>query len=166
MFRLRLFPIASLVLGLCILVGISEDGQARTGAEGDGLSIGDFNIPEAVGLPAPVAGVERANEESLGAPVMHGGTAQDAADAAVLELVEQEEGIRLIETGSGLGVVSCASAYYATESLSADIVLRGQRLAFVKAGLGAKAGLVEYMQGLSLEGQTRIASSFRTEDTD
>ncbi len=129
-----------------------------------GVLIGDIQVPPGAGLPEAPDRIERESVEGLPVEVLRGDTVEDAASAAVLDLDDSGEGVRLIETGSGLGVVSTSVAYYASDSASEDLVLISQRGAFLEADLRARAGMMEFLQGALLEGRSDLLRRFSTSD--
>lgn len=89
-----------------------------------------------------------------------------AAERAAIEagLTLESDGVETIEVGSGIAVISAATAYYNVEIANPTLLLQGQRFASVQASLGAEAALVRYFEGMDQTALTKITESFQSED--
>lgn len=89
------------------------------------------------------------------------------AEMAAIEsgLALETDGVEVIEVGSGIAVVACATAYYTTDQSNQALALQGQRYACLEASLGAQSSILNYFEGLTLESATELKSKFSSEDS-
>jgi len=80
-------------------------------------------------------------------------------------LALEADGVEVIEVGSGIAVVACATAYYTTDQSNPALALQGQRYACLEASLGAQSSILNYFEGLSLEYALELKSKFSSEDS-
>ena len=90
-----------------------------------------------------------------------------AAERAAIEsgLTLEADGVEVVEVGSGIAVVACATAYYNTELPNPALVLQGQRYACLKASLSAQSSILNHFEGLTLATATELKSKFSSEDS-
>ena len=89
-----------------------------------------------------------------------------AAERAAIEagLTLESDGVETIEVGSGIAVISAATAYYDVDIANPALLLQGQRFASMQASLGAEAALVRYFEGMDQTALTKMTESFQSED--
>lgn len=130
-----------------------------------------FVVPHAQSNPDAHRGVEDPSSvtvvenESLDVEVVSGATEQDAINHAQ-NLLEEDGGVKAIATGSGLGFVSTYTVHYSHAKNNVNLSRLQQRLAAVQADLLAKAQLIKFLNGCSIEGQEKISESIQALDSE
>lgn len=128
--------------------------------------LADFGIPAASDNPEQLREVQEPDQvtktenEELGEEVVKAASVQDAVNAAQQELVDGSEDAKFIETGSGLGAVAVGRGDYSFDIKNVNLKLIEQRAAYLDATLEARANLVTFLRGLSLEGQQGLVKQF------
>lgn len=77
-----------------------------------------------------------------------------------------DRNVRLIETGSGYGIVGVGVAYYDTKRTNPNLVLEDQRRAFMEADLEARGEVAKFMNELSLSAQQEVGKKLDVANTD
>ena len=110
--------------------------------------------------------------EALGEPVIQAKTKDGKADevnavrAANVQLKNGgKSGVKLIATGSGLGVVAYGTASYSRSGNNPNLIAIEQRLACLEADLQARRKLAEFLHGQSVAGKLAIATGTTVVDT-
>ncbi len=157
-------------LATLVVTGVAALGLSATSASGqfvipsmaedagaDGDSYRDVDEPEKI---------KTTHNDELDIDVVSGGSEQDMINHAMQELIEEDGGVKAIATGSGLGFVATAVSSYNYAGKNENLSRLQQRLAAVQANLGAKTVLVEFLNGVSVEGQEAIAEQIMALDTE
>lgn len=110
------------------------------------------------------AAVATADNASLGQPVVSAASTQDAVNAACQGLKEEGGGSAFIATASGMGAVAVATAFYSSGSGNPNLVIKGQRAAYMNAHMRAKAALAKLLNGVSVDGKRFLAEQLQSLD--
>ncbi|MAD54709.1 MULTISPECIES: hypothetical protein [unclassified Idiomarina] len=140
------------LLGLAIIAGISGAAQAQ-----------DFDLTDMT--PArPGQEVESTSTVTEGNIVV-GNNEKEAVAVAHQQLVDNsEDGIRLIQVGSGTGILSIGSAFYQTYD-NMNATLLSKRAAYNQAALIAKRQLVSNGKGVDVTCNNLAELTIDTIDT-
>ena len=150
---------ATLAITMFVLCGVAS------------LATAQFVVPHAQPNPESHRGVSDpssvkvSENDALDVDVVSGATEQDAINHAQ-NLLEEDGGVKAIATGSGLGFVSTYKVSYSHAKNNVNLSRLQQRLAAVQADLLAKAQLVKFLEGCSIEGQEKIAESIQALDSE
>ncbi len=153
-------------LATLVVTGVAALGLSATPA------LGQFVIPNMAEDPDSYRDVDEpekiktTHNDELDIDVVSGGSEQDMINHAMQELIEEDGGVKAIATGSGLGFVATAVSSYNYAGQNENLSRLQQRLAAVQANLGAKTVLVEFLNGVSVEGQEAIAEQIMALDTE
>ena len=89
-----------------------------------------------------------------------------AAERAAIEagLTLESDGVETIEVGSGIAVISAATAYYDVDIANPALLCRVSASPPCRHLLGAEAALVRYFEGMDQTALTKMTESFQSED--
>ncbi|WP_029773716.1 hypothetical protein [Pseudoalteromonas sp. TB51] len=111
---------------------------------------------------AQVAGAEQAQVSGDVVVAKDTNVAVAVAHQALID--DNEDGIKMIQVGSGTGILSIGSNYYKTyENINATLL--SKRSAYVQAGLIAKKQMVQNMTGLQQQCETAASITMDRIDT-
>jgi len=133
---------------------IADDPEKGIKAPTEVMAPGKVEVSEEI--------VTQDNEPTIVVEAAH---TQDAINVAVKQMRKLDKMITKIKVGSGEGVVAKGSSIYQSfPNRNASLI--SKRLAYVKAHMLAKKNLAEHLNGLTNEGESSLADSVNSYDSE